>query len=144
MSLPRTIPLNKPYTTDITGYGELYEIESVRKIQRIYCEKKYNGISLSSLAFLLCVSNREHNGKHGMYLESLLKYIGNEYILIAHGFMDAPPWKSKPSNFHKHLGSIKTFCASTFFHLMVQFENPKPKNAHMIYAIVIPKKRVNK
>ncbi len=129
MILPKVTHISTPYTAEIRGYGELYEIESVRHVQRSIQKTPYR--------YLFTAPNIVHNGKFGMTAEGLVKIVTEYYGAKIHsqGFTDTPPWKSfRQSEVHE-IHFIKQYLARVIFWFMVYFEKSNPVDSHMVYVI---------
>lgn len=131
--LPKVTPLNIPYTADIRGYGEIYEMESVHHLQRRF----RNDPPPDRFRYLFTLPNRTHNGKFGMTLTELVTLVTHYYnaFIVSYGFIDSPPWKSYRQSEVKEIFILKRWIASIIFRFMVYFERPSSLTSHMIYVI---------
>ncbi len=83
------LDINDEYNIEITGFGDIYEVVSVRVLMKRL--KKRHGGGL----IYLC-SNSEHGGR-GMSLEGLEAFVRDKNGEVAEkGFVDVPPWRSRP------------------------------------------------
>jgi hypothetical protein len=133
MILPKVTPLSTPYTTDIRGYGELYEIQSVRRLQRHLKRLP----PTPYFRYLFTLPNKAHNGKFGLTLADLTTLVTRYYnaSIITSGFIDTPPWRSYRQSEVKDIHFLKRWCASIIFFFMVHFEHPSPSDSHMVYVV---------
>ncbi len=140
---PNLIDLNidDEYNVKITGFGDIYEIVSVRMLMKRL--KRQYGPGL----IYLC-SNSGHGGR-GMSLEELEAFVSRINGDVAEkGFVDVPPWRSRP-----RAGGTKNpliryeslnHVARLASLLIVPFERfiRSKERAHMVYCFSINSKEV--
>lgn len=83
------LALNQPYQPEIMGLGEIYEIISVEYRQKILQQKFEKGI-------MFIGANKNYRGR-GLTLSRLKRKVCQEgFEVLASGFVDSPPWPSRP------------------------------------------------
>ena len=81
--------INKPYTCEILGFGEIFDIISIERIRKILIKKYKKGT-------LFLSANKDHGGD-GNTRENLIMHVEKRgYQVLVYGYADAPPWKSDP------------------------------------------------
>ena len=131
----KEINLKDIYVCDIKGFGEIYEMMSVRKLQKRLIRRFKDG-------YLFLVSNRDHSG-FGYTHEELVQLVRNKNLeILDSGYIDSFILKSKP----KRKGEINPLVkqriffilAKLFFYFLLKFEFLfRNKNtSHMIYVLV--------
>ncbi|NIM47628.1 MAG: hypothetical protein GTN40_05755 [Candidatus Aenigmarchaeota archaeon] len=134
------IDLEKKYNREIKGFGEIYEIMSVRNTQRKLRKKFGKGI-------LFLVSNKSHKGR-GLTLSEIQKLLQKKnYQILKSGFTDSFLISSNPRKKEDINPFVKSFLlvflTQFFFWIVVQFEFlwESSKSSHMIYTLTKEKRR---
>jgi len=130
-----TQDINEPYTCEILGFGEIFEIISVERIRRTLLKTHDKGTLFFS-------ANRDHSGG-GKTLDYLVNHVAKkEHNLIAFGYADAPPWKSDPlesgQRSHKLNSKLLSALLPVLFKIWIPlFEGfyKKKKLAHVVWAM---------
>ena len=95
--------MDEPYTTEIKGFGEVYEVMSVERLRKKLLKR--------------------YGANYTLYLVSLR--LG--------GFVDCPPWNSKPRAKHRKLSRVATTLARFIFAMILPLERfNKP---HMMWML---------
>jgi len=126
--------LGDTYQPKVKGFGEIYEIESVKSLQKKLF-RKYRGGSL----FLS--SNITHSGR-GVSLKCLEKQVKSEkYRIIDSGYVDSPFWKSKPRDLNNKnplvACPLAVFVSRMIAGFMINLEFiwKGEKRSHMVYVL---------
>lgn len=128
------LALEQKYQPKITGLGDIYEQISVERRRKILGQRFKKGT-------LFLVSNREHGGRGLSLEEAAEEALGEGYQILARGFVDSPPWPSKPrpkgtqSPFFKY--PFLVFLSPFISRFLVAFEFfwQGPKRSHMVYVL---------
>jgi len=127
------LALNQKYKPKIMGLGEVYEAISVERKKKSLAQKFKGGV-------LFLSPNQHHQGK-GLTLEELKRKVSRQgYQILESGFLDSPPWPSRPrrageNSFLNH--PLLTVFFKLIFSLLVTLEPlwQGPKRSHMIYVL---------
>ena len=127
----KKISLTETYQTEVLGLGEIYEIMSVEHLR-----KKLSKTVPAGELYL--VSNYSHS-KRGLTGKELISKLKEQDIIIwEKGFVDSPPWGSKPlsASEKKSYGSAAIFLAKIIFSILIHLEFfwRGPKKSHMLYC----------
>ena len=131
--------LNQVYRPQIFGLGEIYEIASVEKRRKMLLREYPSG-------YLYLSSNKNHQGR-GATLKELANFVSkiSYQKIIMKGYVDSPPWISKPKDEKSKSSYLKyptvVFFAKMFFPLMVNLEFiwQGEKRSHMVYVFAVKK-----
>ena len=127
------ISFDQKYQPKITGLGDIYEQISVERRRKILAQKFEKGT-------LFLASNWNHGGR-GLTLEEQEEKVCRQgYSVVEKGFVDSPPWSSRPrpkgtqSPFLSY--PILVFVAPFIFRLLVALEFlwQGLRNSHMVYV----------
>lgn len=113
----KSLPINEPYSTEILGLGEIYEIMSVERLRKSLLKEYKVGIlylaELNNLNTVFITPNTE---------------------ILQCGYVDRPPWRSKRKENGSTPSGLKLLLAKLIFRLLLPLERfNKP---HMIYFLV--------
>ncbi|PIS42621.1 MAG: hypothetical protein COT24_02375 [Candidatus Kerfeldbacteria bacterium CG08_land_8_20_14_0_20_40_16] len=127
------ISLSQSYQREIFGLGEVYEIMSVERLRKKLLKKHSYGT-------LYLASNQQHNNR-GVVLEELAKQLaGQNYSILAKGFVDSPPWRSAPleKEIKKSYNKLIIAAAKIIFYLLIKIEFlwQGRKKSHMVFGLV--------
>lgn len=127
----KKLDLSKTYQTEVLGLGEIYEIMSIERLQ-----KKLRKTFTAGELYL--VSNYAHS-KRGLTGQELISEMKKQNIIIwEKGFVDSPPWGSKPlpTSEKKSYKSTTIFFAKVIFSLLIPLEFfwRGSKKSHMLYC----------
>ena len=125
--------LDDEYNINITGFGDIYEVMSIKRLVRSL-KRRYGG------GTLYLASNSDHSGR-GLNLDELEGSLRDKGISVSEkGYVDSPPWLSKP----RSAGSRNTLVdnrllvilAMAIFKLMLPSEPMRQgkDRSHMVYC----------
>jgi len=129
------LDMSEPYTCEVKGFGEIFEIKSVERIRKRLKRKYKDGM-------LYLSSNKDHSGR-GFTREEMEKAIRDDGLEVEEsGYADAPPWQSDPieegetsskMNF-PILPLVVPFIFTLWIPLFEGFYR-KRKKAHIVWAL---------
>ncbi len=126
--------INNKYCCEIKGFGEIFEIKSIERIRKRLKNKHGEGL-------LYLASNKDHSGR-GFIKEEVENHLQTDDLkLIASGYADAPPWKSKPLQSGEKSNVIQNPLLSAIIPILFSIWIPlfekkskKRKKAHVVWA----------
>ncbi len=128
------LEVKDPYTCEVKGFGEIFEIKSVERIRK-RLKRKY------SEGMLFLSSNKAHSGR-GFTRDELERTIREQGMEVAEsGYADAPPWRSDPMQEGEMSSKMSIPVLPVLIPLLFTLWIPlfegfyrKPKKAHVAWA----------